>query len=61
MIRTLAILTAVSLIVAIVCLAAAFAIVGGPFSIDDSGHFHRATWSDVSVERHRLSPAPQPA
>ncbi|HEY7900819.1 MAG TPA: hypothetical protein VIC25_06495 [Caulobacteraceae bacterium] len=56
MIRTLLILTAVSFIVAMVCLAAAFAIVGGPFWIDNNGQFHRADFSDVSVVRRIPAP-----
>lgn len=51
MIRTLFVLAGVGLVVAVVCFAAAFAIVGGPFYIDDDGRFHRTTWSDVSIER----------
>lgn len=52
MIRTLFVLAGVGLVVAMICFVAAFAIVGGPFYIDDDGRFHRTTWSDVSVERH---------
>ena len=58
MIRTLVILTGVSLVVAIVCFAAAFAIVGGPFYIDDDGQFHRTGWSDVSVVRQPVTQFP---
>ena len=57
MIRTLVILTGVGFIVALACFAAAFAIVGGPFYIDDSGRFHREMWTDVSVVRQ---PVPTP-
>jgi hypothetical protein len=56
MIRTLFVLAGVGLVVAVICFAAAFAIVGGPFYIDDDGHFHREAWSDVSVERHPPKP-----
>ncbi|MGA2952080.1 MAG: hypothetical protein ABSD80_07595 [Caulobacteraceae bacterium] len=51
MIRLLVILTGVSLVVAIFCFVTAFAIVGGPFYIDDNGQFHRTGWSDISVVR----------
>ena len=51
MIRTLFVLAGVGLVVAVICFVAAFAIVGGPFYIDDDGRFHRTTWSDVDVER----------
>jgi hypothetical protein len=56
MIRLLVILTGVSLVVALVCFVAAFAIVGGPFYIDDDGQFHRTGWSDISVVRHQVTP-----
>jgi len=56
MIRTLFILAGVSLVVAVVCFAAAFAIVGGPFYIDNDGEFHRTGWTDVSVVRHQIAP-----
>jgi hypothetical protein len=42
MIRTLAIVAAASFLLCVGCLAAAFAIAGGPFSIDPSLHFHNA-------------------
>jgi hypothetical protein len=58
MIRTLVILAAVSFVLAVVCFAAAFAIVGGPFYIDDNGQFHRTGWTEVSVVRHIVLPAP---
>lgn len=51
MIRTLVILAAVSFVLTVVCFAAAFAIVGGPFYIDGDGQFHRTGWTDVSVVR----------
>jgi hypothetical protein len=56
MIRTLFVLAGVGLVVAVICFVAAFAIVGGPFYIDDDGRFHREAWSDVSVERHAPKP-----
>lgn len=56
MIRTLVILAAVSFLLTVVCFAAAFAIVGGPFYIDDEGQFHRTGWTDVSVVRHQVVP-----
>jgi len=58
MIRTLAILAAVSFVLAVVCFAAAFAIVGGPFYIDEDGQFHRAGWTEISVVRHHVPPTP---
>jgi hypothetical protein len=58
MIRTLFILAGVSLVVAVVCFAAAFAIVGGPFYIDNDGEFHRTGWTDVSVVRHQIAQPP---
>lgn len=58
MIRTLVILAAVSFVLAVVCFAAAFAIVGGPFYIDDDGQFHRTGWAEVSVVRHQVLPVP---
>jgi hypothetical protein len=45
MIRTLAIIAAVGFVLAVSCLAGAFAIAGGPFSIDDGWRFHRGSWS----------------
>lgn len=45
MIRTLAIIALVDFVLAVACLAGAFAIAGGPFSIDDHLRFHRETWS----------------
>ncbi len=50
MIRTLATIAALSFILAIACLASAFAIAGGPFSIDDNWRFHRDT-TPISGER----------
>ena len=56
MIRTLFVLAGVGLVVAVICFAAAFAIVGGPFYIDDDGRFHREGWSDISVVRQLPAP-----
>ena len=58
MIRTLVILAVVSFVLAIGCLVAAFAIVGGPFFIDDNGQFHRTGWDNISVERKIVLPSP---
>lgn len=44
MIRTLAIIALVSFVLSVGCLAGAFAIAGGPFSIDDNFHFHQGSW-----------------
>lgn len=46
MIRTLAIIAVVSFVLCMGSLAAAFAIAGGPFFIDDHFRFHHTTWSD---------------
>ncbi len=43
MIRTLATIAGISFILAVACMAGAFAIAGGPFSIDDAWRFHRET------------------
>ena len=45
MIRTLVILAVVSFVLSIGCLAAAFAIAGGPFTIDDDLRYHRGDWN----------------
>ncbi|HZK99363.1 MAG TPA: hypothetical protein VFC47_05650 [Caulobacteraceae bacterium] len=45
MIRTLAIIALVGFVLSVTCLASAFAIAGGPFSIDDGWRFHRGAWS----------------
>jgi hypothetical protein len=47
MIRTLAIMAAVSFALAIGCFAGAFAIAGGPFSIDENWRYHA---DNVSVD-----------
>ncbi len=47
MIRTLAIVAVVGFVVCIVSLASAFAIAGGPFTIDDSLRFHHSSWVDT--------------
>ncbi len=56
MIRTLVILAIVSFVLTIACFAAAFAIVGGPFYIDDEGQFHREDWHEVNVQRRSAAP-----
>jgi hypothetical protein len=49
-IRTLVILAVVSFVLSIGCLAAAFAIAGGPFYIDEGWRFHRDAWDiDISA------------
>jgi hypothetical protein len=54
-IRTLVILAVVSFVLSIGCLAAAFAIAGGPFTIDDGWRFHHGTW-DIDISAN--APAP---
>lgn len=49
MIRTLAILAVVSFLLSVGCLAAAFALAGGPFYIDDGWRFHRSWDVDISA------------
>ena len=56
MIRALFIAAAVSFVIAVCCFAAAFAIIGGPFYIDDSGRFHRTDWQDMSLVRRLPTP-----
>ena len=57
MIRTLVILALVSFVLSLGCLAAAFAIAGGPFIIDDDWRFHHGTWDiDISANDGRASP-----
>ena len=51
MTRTLALVAIVSFVLAVGCFAASFAIVGGPFSIDDAWRFHRQAWPDVGRAR----------
>jgi hypothetical protein len=51
MIRTLALITILGFIMAFGCLASAFAIAGGPFSIDDTWTFHRASFIDAAPDR----------
>jgi hypothetical protein len=48
MIRSLALIGAVGFVLALVCLAGAFAIAGGPFYIGDGLRFHHMTWSVVT-------------
>ena len=59
MIRTLALIAAVGFVLAVACLAGAFAIAGGPFSIDDGWQFHRGTWSADQSDPSR-EPAQRP-
>lgn len=54
MIRTLSFIAVVSFVLAIICIASATAIVGGPFLIDDAGRFHRTTWDDAQVVRRQI-------
>ncbi len=56
MIRTLVILAVVSFLLSIGCLAAAFAIAGGPFTIDDGWRFHHGTW-DIDISANGSSSA----
>ena len=48
MIRTLAVITVMGFVLAFGCLASAFAIAGGPFSIDDKWNFHRTSFIDAA-------------
>jgi hypothetical protein len=51
MIRTLVILAVVSFVLSIGCLAAALAIAGGPFYIDQDLRYHRDGWDiDISAD-----------
>ena len=50
MIRTLAIITVMGFVLAFGCLASAFAIAGGPFSIDDKWNFHRASFIEAAPD-----------
>jgi hypothetical protein len=54
-IRTLVILAVVSFVLSIGCLAAAFAIAGGPFTIDDGWRFHHGTW-DIDISANAAAP-----
>lgn len=49
MIRTLAVMAAISFVLSLVCFSAAFAIAGGPFSIDDGWRFHRGEWNSIDL------------
>jgi len=50
MIRTLAVMAAISFVLSLVCLSAAFTIAGGPFTIDDGWRFRRGEWNiDLST------------
>ncbi len=46
MIKTLAIITVVGFVLSVTCLLAAFALAGGPFTIDDNLRFHHSSWVD---------------
>ncbi len=52
MIRTLLLISAVSFVLAIGFFAGAFAIAGGPFSIDHGWHVHISDWGADEVEHH---------
>jgi hypothetical protein len=55
MIRTLVILAVVSFVLSIGCLAAALAIAGGPFYIDQDLRYHRDGWDiDISTNDGRM-------
>jgi hypothetical protein len=57
-IRTLVILAVVSFVLSIGCLAAAFAIAGGPFYIDRDFRFQRDGWDiDISANLKPSGPA----
>ena len=56
MIRALAIAAVISFVIAVCCFAAAFAIIGGPFYIDDGGRFHREDWHDVNLVQRLPAP-----
>lgn len=55
MIRTLVLVAVVSFVLAVGCIAGAFAIVGGPFNIDDGLRFHRVEWRDLEEDRQPVS------
>jgi hypothetical protein len=58
-IRTLVILAVVSFLLSLGCLAAAFAIAGGPFYVDEGWRFHRGDWNiDISTTDGRVHPQP---
>jgi len=62
MIRTLVILAIVSFMLSIGCLAAAVAIAGGPFYIDQDLRYHRDGWDiDISAVDGNRSTGVQPA
>ncbi len=54
MIRTLVLIAIAGFVLSVACFAGALAIAGGPFSIDDKGHFHRAGWGD-DIEIRRVA------
>ncbi len=51
MIRTLVFIALVSFVLAMGSIAGALAIVGGPFSIDNTWRFHWETWSGLAADR----------
>lgn len=59
MIRTLVILAVVSFVLSIGCLAAAFAIAGGPFYIDEGLRFHRDA-VDIDISANDVNPSAWP-
>jgi|HubBroStandDraft_1064217.scaffolds.fasta_scaffold554525_2 hypothetical protein len=62
MIRTLVILAVVSFVLSIGCLAAALAIAGGPFYIDQDLRYHRDGWDiDISAKATPGGPASRSA
>jgi hypothetical protein len=60
MTRTLILIAIVSFVLAVGCFAGAFAIAGGPFSIDDGWRFHRLSWHDQGGN-DRTAPPSSPA
>ena len=62
MIRTLVILAVVSFVLSIGCLAAAFAIAGGPFYLDDGWRFHHGDWNiDITANDSNNTVAREPS
>ena len=65
MIRTLSLIAIVGFILSVGCLAGAFALTGGPFSIDDNFHFHRGSWpaeltDSANVPTREVARLPRP-
>ena len=60
MIRTLIIIAAVSFALSIGCIAGAFAVAGGPFSIDDHWRFHHGGWLDEDGPSVDIQVGPPP-